>query len=109
MKNWIEQLQPIINEYGEGEALDGDAVDDLCAIIRAKINLSQGNITEEEYEEALDDKDIYAHSPDNRRGVTNISQALDTYMRIDSIVEENYPQVSEEAWSQLENEEAEDE
>jgi len=59
MNKWIEQLVPIIQEYGEGEALDGDAVDDLCVILRAKMNLDQGNITEDEYEAACDDKDIY--------------------------------------------------
>lgn len=50
MENWITQLQPIIDEYGEGEPLDGDDVDRLVEILRAKINFNQGNITEEEYE-----------------------------------------------------------
>jgi len=56
MKNWIEQLLPIITEYKDGsdEPLDGDEVDDLCEIIKAKINLQEGNITEAEYEEILD-------------------------------------------------------
>lgn len=55
MNNWIEQLMPIINEYKDGnnEPLDEDAVFDLCYIIRAKINLQEGNITEAEYEELL--------------------------------------------------------
>lgn len=56
MKNtWIEQLLPIIWEYkdGENEPLDGDDVDHLVDILRAKINLHEGNITEEEYNEIL--------------------------------------------------------
>jgi len=53
MNTWIEQLLPIIEEYKDGfenEPLDSDAVDDLIEIIRAKINLQEGNITIEEYE-----------------------------------------------------------
>jgi len=56
MKNWIEQLLPIIDEYKNGsedEPLDGDDVEELCKIIKAKINLQEGNITEKEYEEIL--------------------------------------------------------
>jgi len=52
MKSWIDQLIPIIDEYKNGsldEPLDGDAVDRLCAIIKAEINLQEGNITNEEY------------------------------------------------------------
>jgi len=55
MKKWIEQLLPILEEYKDGgEPLDGDEVDSLCSIIRAKINLQEGNITEVEYERILD-------------------------------------------------------
>lgn len=56
MKSWIKQLLPIIEEYKDGnnEPLDGDEVDDLIEIIRAKINLQEGNMTEEEYNEILD-------------------------------------------------------
>jgi len=59
MKSWIEQILPIIDEYkdGDDEALDGDEVDRLCDIIKAKINLHQGNITEEEYESLIDEDD----------------------------------------------------
>lgn len=57
MESWIEQLLPIIEEYkgsaDENEPLDGDEVDDLCKIIKAKINLHEGNITQEEYDEIL--------------------------------------------------------
>ncbi len=51
MESWGEQLFPIIEEYKDGDedALDGDAVDDIVEIIRAIINLQEGNITEEEY------------------------------------------------------------
>ena len=55
MENWIKQLLPIIEEYkiGSDEPLDGDEVDSLCHIIKAKINLQEGNITEFEYNEIL--------------------------------------------------------
>lgn len=61
MNSWIEQLQPIIDEYkgasvgslGHKEPLDGDEVDDLCKIIKAKINLQEGNITQDEYDKIL--------------------------------------------------------
>lgn len=46
-----DELRTIINRYKDGidEALDGDAVDDLTEILRAQMNLMEGNITEEEY------------------------------------------------------------
>ena len=56
MNNWIEQLLPIRNEYMEGsdEPMDGDDVDNLINIIRAKLNLHEGNITDFEYNLLLD-------------------------------------------------------
>lgn len=55
MNNWIEQLIPIIQEYkaGDVEPLDGDEVDRLVNVLRAKINLHEGNITEDEYNKIL--------------------------------------------------------
>jgi hypothetical protein len=59
MESWIEQLLPIIEEYRGGavsfanDPLDGDGVDDLVKIIKAKINLHEGNITEKEYNKIL--------------------------------------------------------
>ena len=55
MKNWTEQLIPIIEEYKDGafEKLDVNDVDNLCKIIKAKINLHEGNITQKEYDEIL--------------------------------------------------------
>lgn len=55
MESWIKQLEPIIKEWKDGdeEPLDGDSVDRLTEIIKAKINLLEGNITEEEYNEVL--------------------------------------------------------
>ena len=55
MNNWIDFLIPIIEEYkdGDNEPLDGDEVDRLCEIIKAKINLQEGNITQKEYDEIL--------------------------------------------------------
>jgi len=57
MKSWIDQLLPIRNEYMDGcvdEPMDGDDVDELCKIIKAKLNLHEGNITEKEYNDILD-------------------------------------------------------
>jgi len=50
-EEWIGQLYPIIEEFREDEdtPLDGDEVDNLIEILRAKINLHEGNITEQEY------------------------------------------------------------
>jgi hypothetical protein len=52
---WLTFLMPIIEEYKDGniEPLDGDGVDRLCEIIKAKINLQEGNITRQEYEDIL--------------------------------------------------------
>ncbi len=55
---WLKMtLSDIIEEYKGGddieEPLDGDDVDDLVKIIKAKINLHEGNITQEEYDEIL--------------------------------------------------------
>jgi len=53
---WLDYLQPIIDDYKVGSAeepLDGDDVDRLCKIIKAKINLQEGNITQEEYDTLL--------------------------------------------------------
>ena len=57
MKNWIDQLMPIRNEFMDGctdEPMDGDDVDELCKIIKAKLNLQEGNIDEKRYNEILD-------------------------------------------------------
>lgn len=55
--SWMDlTLQQIISEYKDGEEevpLDGDEVEDLINIIRTKINLHQGNITQEEYDRLL--------------------------------------------------------
>ena len=56
MKDWITQLQPIIDEFKDGsnDPLNGDDVDELARIIKAKLNLQEGNITQEDYEAILD-------------------------------------------------------
>ena len=52
---WINQLLPILEEYKDGgEPLNGDEVDSLCSIIKAKINLQEGNITDAECDRILD-------------------------------------------------------
>lgn len=50
-ESWISQLIPIIEECEDGDTdpLDGDDVDRLSIIIKAKLNLFEGNITEKEY------------------------------------------------------------
>ena len=54
--NWIYMpLCEIATEYGEGEPLDGDDVDYLMTMIKIKVNFHQGNITEEEYNQAIHD------------------------------------------------------
>lgn len=55
--SWMDlTLQQIISEYKNGyeaEPLDMDDVDDLIKILRAKINLHEGNITQEGYDRIL--------------------------------------------------------
>lgn len=41
------------DDYNDNVPLDGDEVNDLIRILRAKINLNEGNITQEEYDEIL--------------------------------------------------------
>jgi hypothetical protein len=57
MESWIDQLIPIIDDFkgntAEDYPLDGDDVDNLCEIIKAKINLNQGNLTQKEYDKLL--------------------------------------------------------
>lgn len=57
LTSWMDlTLQQIISEYKDGEEdvpLDGDEVEDLINILRTKINLHQGNITQEEYDRLL--------------------------------------------------------
>lgn len=57
MESWTKQLLPIIEEYKDGDLdvkLSLEDVANLCLIIKAKINLQEGNITEEEYHVELD-------------------------------------------------------
>jgi len=55
MKNWITQLLPIIEEFKDGDntALDSEEVEKLSLIIRLKIDVHQGNISDKELEVAL--------------------------------------------------------
>ena len=59
--DWLDMtLSEIVAEYGENEPLDGDAVDKLTELIKAKINLFQGNTTEKEPQgEFVDDGSNY--------------------------------------------------
>lgn len=58
-KGWLGlTLEEIVEEYGGGEPLDGDDVDRVCEIIKHKLNLFQGNIIEQEYNELIDLKHI---------------------------------------------------
>ena len=55
MDNWIEQLLPIIEEFKDGDdtSLDSEEVEKLSLIIRLKIDVHQGNISDKELEIAL--------------------------------------------------------
>ena len=55
MNNWIEQLLPIIEEFKDGDdtSLDSEEVEKLSLIIRLKIDVHQGNISDKELEVAL--------------------------------------------------------
>ena len=55
MNNWIEQLLPIIEEFKDGDdtSLDSEEVEKLSLIIRLKIDVHQGNISDKELEIAL--------------------------------------------------------
>jgi len=53
--NLIDYLLIIRNMYMDNstEPMDGDDVDELCKIMKAELNLNEGNITEEEYNEIM--------------------------------------------------------
>ena len=55
--NWIDQLQPIIDEYMDGDdtPLTPTEVERLALIIRFKIDVQQGNISIEDMEKSLDE------------------------------------------------------
>ena len=57
-QEYDEALYEILDEYTnknwENEALDGDEVDRLTEFLRAKLNLINGNITQEEYNKLFD-------------------------------------------------------
>ena len=55
MKDWITQLLPIIEEFKDGDdtSLDSEEVEKLSLIIRLKIDVHQGNISDKELEIAL--------------------------------------------------------
>ena len=56
MKNWINQLKPIIEEFKDGDntPLSSIEVERLALIIRFKIDVNQENISVEDMEKALD-------------------------------------------------------
>ena len=60
MNNWIEQLEPIIKEYKDGDdtPLTSIEVERLALIIRFKIDVNQGNISVEDMERALDEHSL---------------------------------------------------
>ena len=57
-QEYDEALYEILDEYTNGnwenETLDGDEVDRLTEFLRAKLNLINGNITQEEYNKLFD-------------------------------------------------------
>lgn len=57
-QEYDEALYEILDEYTnknwKNETLDGDEVDRLTEFLRAKLNLINGNITQEEYNKLFD-------------------------------------------------------
>jgi hypothetical protein len=55
MADWIKQLLPIVEDFKDGdpEPLSCEDVDNLTRIFKAKINLHEGNITQDEYNDIL--------------------------------------------------------
>ena len=60
MNSWIDQLEPIIKEYKDGDdsPLTKKEVERLALIIRFKIDVWEGNISVEEMQKALDDHSL---------------------------------------------------
>ena len=58
--SWIDQLQPIIDEYMDGDdtPLTSTEVERLALIIRFKIDVQQGNISVKDMERALDEHSL---------------------------------------------------
>ena len=60
MNSWIEQLEPIIKEYKDGDdsLLTSNEVERLALIIRFKIDVYEGNISVEDMNKALDEHSL---------------------------------------------------
>jgi len=60
MDDYMTYLKPIVDEFKDGDTtpLTKEEVSKLCFIIEAKINLVEGNLTQEEYEFCLDTSTI---------------------------------------------------
>ena len=60
MNSWIDQLEPIIKEYKDGDntPLTPKEVARLALIIRFKIDVWEGNISVKEMQQALDDHSL---------------------------------------------------
>ena len=56
MVSWIEQLEPIIEEYKDGDdtPLTSEEVERLALIIRFKIDVREGNISDSDIEKAIE-------------------------------------------------------
>jgi len=63
MKSWIDQLRPIIKEYKDGDdsPLTPEEVERIALIIRFKIDKEEGNISEGDIANAMDEV-IYEQS-----------------------------------------------
>ena len=57
MKDYLDHtVNELLTEYKDGsidEPLNRDEVDDFVEIIKAKVNLQEGNITEKDYNKIL--------------------------------------------------------
>ena len=60
MNSWIDQLEPIIEEYKDGDdsPLTSQEVERLALIIRFKIDVYEGNISVEDMNKALDEHSL---------------------------------------------------
>ena len=60
MNSWIDQLEPIIEEYKDGDdsPLTPTEVERLALVIRFKIDVYEGNISVEDMEKALDEHSL---------------------------------------------------
>jgi hypothetical protein len=82
---WIKYLAPIISDFKDGsdEPLDGDAVDVLVELIKANINLNEGNITQDEF------NDLVFNSDENDDVFSLNENQINELKKMDWVVKQN--------------------